>query len=385
MELNLYYPLTHDTLRSALRAAGRSAEAIAIYRKLIEGAPKYAVLHWYHGNALGDENKMEEAIASYCKAIELDPKYALAYSNRGLAYRALKQYDRALADFAKAVELIPDDAQAWWLRHSIYVSLKQFNRAVADYSKAVDRKPDHVLAWYYRGLAHAGLKQYDQAVADYSKSLQLQPGSMGALLARSQTYQALKQWDKALADYDVAIVIDPKNVYVLRKRAYLYADLKQWDKAIAEQARLLELLGPKASPNDLAWLLATCPDPKFRNAARAVELMKKDVEMYPKSGASWNTLGVAHYRAGDWKAARTALHKSMDLRQGGDAFDWFFLTMAHWQQGESDEARKWFDQAVAWMDKNQPENEELRRFRAEAEELLKKEPEDSKQQSKGKR
>ena len=45
--------------------------------------------------------------------------------------------------------------------------------------------------------------------------------------------------------------------------------------------------------------------------------------------------------------------------------------MAHWQLGDKNQARKWYDQAVAWMDKNQPKDDELRRFRAEAEELLK--------------
>ena len=54
----------------------------------------------------------------------------------------------------------------------------------------------------------------------------------------------------------------------------------------------------------------------------------------------------------------------------GDATDWFFLAMAHWQLGDKDEARKWYDKAVEWMDKNQPKNEELLRFRAEAAELL---------------
>jgi hypothetical protein len=63
----------------------------------------------------------------------------------------------------------------------------------------------------------------------------------------------------------------------------------------------------------------------------------------------------------------------MELRKGGDSFDWFFLAMAHWQLGNQDQARQWYDQAVAWMEKNQPQNEELLRFRAEAEELIKQE------------
>jgi hypothetical protein len=60
----------------------------------------------------------------------------------------------------------------------------------------------------------------------------------------------------------------------------------------------------------------------------------------------------------------------MDLRNGGDSFDWFFLAMAHWQLGDKDQARKWYGQALAWMEKNQPNDDELRRFRSEAEEVL---------------
>jgi hypothetical protein len=32
--------------------------------------------------------------------------------------------------------------------------------------------------------------------------------------------------------------------------------------------------------------------------------------------------------------------------------------------------RRWYDRAVQWVDGNKPNDEELRRFRAEAEELL---------------
>ena len=66
----------------------------------------------------------------------------------------------------------------------------------------------------------------------------------------------------------------------------------------------------------------------------------------------------------------TALNKSVEIRSGGDSFDMFFLAMSEWQLGNHDEARKQYDHAVAWMNQNQPENEELRRFRAEAEVLL---------------
>jgi serine/threonine protein kinase/tetratricopeptide (TPR) repeat protein len=121
----------------------------------------------------------------------------------------------------------------------------------------------------------------------------------------------------------------------------------------------------------LARSMVTLPAPQFRDPQRAVELAKKAFEFSPGEATWWTTLGVARYRNGDFKQAVTDLEKSIQLRQGGDSVDYFFLSMAHRQLGNADEARKWYDQAVQWMVKNQPGNEELRHFRAEAEELLK--------------
>jgi serine/threonine-protein kinase len=122
--------------------------------------------------------------------------------------------------------------------------------------------------------------------------------------------------------------------------------------------------------NELAWFLATSKEPGWRDVARAVSLAEKAVSDAPKVGDVWNTLGVAHYRNGDHKDALADLEKSMSLRDGGDSFDWFFMAMAHWRLGDRDEARTWFDRAVQWMDSHKPNDEQLRRFRAEAEDVL---------------
>ncbi len=122
--------------------------------------------------------------------------------------------------------------------------------------------------------------------------------------------------------------------------------------------------------NALAWFLATCPDLRFRDPARAVEFARKAVERAPKEGAFWNTLGAAQYRAGDAKAAVAALQESMRLLGGGEATDWLFLAMALWKLDEPKQARTWYEKAVRWMDQYQVRDEELRSFRAEAAALL---------------
>jgi hypothetical protein len=78
---------------------------------------------------------------------------------------------------------------------------------------------------------------------------------------------------------------------------------------------------------------------------------------------------VAHYRAEDWKAAIEALTKSTKLSGGGNSVQWFFLGMEHQKLGMKAEARQWYDRAVQWMEKNAPKDEDLQRFRAEAEEV----------------
>jgi tetratricopeptide (TPR) repeat protein/predicted Ser/Thr protein kinase len=129
--------------------------------------------------------------------------------------------------------------------------------------------------------------------------------------------------------------------------------------------------------NNLAELFTIAPDEQYRDAVRAVPLARKAVALHPQPGGCWNTLGITLYRAGDWNAAVNALEKSRELRQGGDWYDWFFLAMAHWRLGHKEEARRWYDQAIAWMEKNagelarnKPKHAQFCRFRTEAAELL---------------
>ena len=144
------------------------------------------------------------------------------------------------------------------------------------------------------------------------------------------------------------------------------------NKDLGDLLGLNKKLKIKVSNNigEKAWLLATAPDATARNPEEAVKLAKRALELGPQNAAYWNTLGVAQYRAGAWKEASLALQKSMELRNGGDAFDWFFIGMAHWQLGQKEEARMQYERALQWMKENLPQESELRRFRSEAEALL---------------
>src|SRR5262249_51789131 len=118
----------------------------------------------------------------------------------------------------------------------------------------------------------------------------------------------------------------------------------------AEVVRLNENHGP--ANNRLAWLLATAAEPALRDPKKALACARKAVELEPMNGEYRNTLGAAHYRNGEWREAVSELDQAMKLRPDGfQGTGYFFLAMAHWQLGEKDQARAWYDKGVQWMEK----------------------------------
>jgi tetratricopeptide (TPR) repeat protein len=183
--------------------------------------------------------------------------------------------------------------------------------------------------------------------------------------------QAIGHYERLNADFSQ----DPSHRRSL-VRSYLQLVGLLWylggQTEAAEPYRKALALAPEDPEvnNHRAWFLATCAEPRLRDAPLAVQLATKAVTAKPKSPVYTTTLGVAQFRNGDARAAVATLEKAMSLQARGDDTGWFFLAMAHWRLGDRDEARKWFDRAVESMDRNKPHNGEMRRFRAEAETML---------------
>jgi Tfp pilus assembly protein PilF len=156
------------------------------------------------------------------------------------------------------------------------------------------------------------------------------------------------------------------------RRAIAYVGANEWKKATAAYAEAVRL-DPENSQaqNGFAWLLATCPAAEFRDATGARQHAEKAADLAPLDSMIWNTVGVARYRAWDWQGAITAFKRAEELSPNKHyAFNAFFLAMAHWQLGSKDEARTVYETGVEWMQRKMPQDEELRRFRAEAAQLV---------------
>ncbi len=262
---------------------------------------------------------------------------------------------------------------------------------------AIDRYVGRNYASLGRILATSG--QASEAEQSYRKALSLlepqvaempESGIRRAELARAQAglasflkdagrrREAAEVQRRVIGHYELLAADCPENTDHLRSLVQTYLDQVNLLCGLGEAAEADETYGKVVEVdsedpvvnNKLAWFLATAPEPRFRNPAEAVRLAEKAVAAEPTSGFSRNTLGVAHYRNGEDGAAVAALEEAMRLRADGDSCDWFFMAMSHWRLGKRDEARAWFDRAVQGMERAGPPDDEMRRFRAEAEALL---------------
>jgi hypothetical protein len=151
----------------------------------------------------------------------------------------------------------------------------------------------------------------------------------------------------------------------------LIADLERELVRHPDQRQIRGMLAQHC--NILAWGLVTAPE-AARDPQLALRLAHRAVELAP-APIYLNTLGVALYRAGQDAEAVSVLAQSLAAGKGEfDAFDLFFLAMAHHRLGHATQARACFDRAVRWWSERKnlsaQEVTELTRFRAEAEAVL---------------
>jgi tetratricopeptide (TPR) repeat protein/serine/threonine protein kinase len=297
IRLQPLFPMAHTELAQALWQMGRLAESIACSRDAIRIKPDYAKAHTNLGIALGKAGQLEEAIACFREGIRLGPRESpsIKQCNLGVAFEINGQLDEAIACFREAIRIKPDNAKAHADLGSALKDKGQFNEAIACYHQAIRLKRDNATAHCSFGYA---------------------------LAKKGQLKEANSSWREAISS---------------------------WRKAIRHEPR------DAGSYNDLAELLATCPDELLRDPQEAVLLARKATELVPMDenveNNVWNTLGAALYRAGNWKAAIAATEQAMKLRKRGDAFDWLVLAMARWQLGDKEQARKRYQQAVESMEK----------------------------------
>ena len=224
------------------------------------------------------------------------------------------------------------------------------------------------------------------ADTEHRRRLSLEYADLGlALFALKRTQEAEVIFRRRLSVAKKLVADHPTAAHLVPELAWAYYDLGFLRELTGRFQEAADSFRPafKAfedavvqSPKDgrnhfnLAWVLATCPAPQFRHPGRAVEFANKALQLEPMPAEYWRTLGVAEYRAGNWKAALQAFDESTARAYGRERGELFFLAMTHWQLGDKSRASRLYEQARRWMEGNRPGDMQARSFRDEAAAVL---------------
>jgi tetratricopeptide (TPR) repeat protein len=110
-----------------------------------------------------------------------------------------------------------------------------------------------------------------------------------------------------------SIRLAPKVSDSYAQRGNLAAERGDFEQALRDFERALELDENSAEAHRaLAWLLATCPDPRYRDSGRALASAARAVELAPPGDcAMLDALAAAHADAGNFDEAVRATQDAL--------------------------------------------------------------------------
>jgi tetratricopeptide (TPR) repeat protein len=229
------------------------------FKKSLRLDPQQAQTHFFLGNVLKEQKLTEEAIGHYAKTLEIDPEHADTHYNLGLLLRRQGKVRRAIKHCRMAVELNPRHAAAHNNLGTALMSLGEVDQAVRHFRKAVEIDPSS-------GAARRNLRRALEHQAKAGRIADSDPGDVRGRLALSDALTARGDFKQAVLHLQKAVEMDPKSVAAL---------------------------------NNLAWLLATCPEDGIRDGAQAVKLAERACKAHGRKAVPlMDTLAAAYAEAG---------------------------------------------------------------------------------------
>ncbi|KCZ90815.1 tetratricopeptide repeat protein [Hyphomonas johnsonii] len=261
-------------------------------------------------------------------ALALDPHLQVA---RSLWGQSLDNADRR-QEAISVLSRIPDSSEfyatargqmAWALRRE-----GRNQEAIAIAGDALDHSPDRGLKVQLADLFRS-LDQFADADRLLSEVI-AEDAKVGRtdwriLFARGATREQLGMWPEAESDLKAALALQPDDASVLNYLGYSYID-------------------------------------RGLNLEPALEMIRRAVELDPKSGYIVDSLGWAHYRMGHYELATRFLERAVELSPG-EALLNDHLGDAYWQVGRKTEARFQWQRAL----KLDPSDSERERIEAKME------------------
>jgi tetratricopeptide (TPR) repeat protein len=294
------------------RQAGMYTDMETLWRITLARNPDCSMAHNNLGLFLRNQGRIEEAMQHYRKAIQFNPDFSDALNNLGLALAAKGRFDEAIENYYKAIQTDPKRFETQYNMGLALAAKGRFDEAIEYFRKAVHMNPNFSEAQYNLGNALAARGRFDEAIGNYRKAIQINPNFPEALDNLGNALAAKGRFDEAIENYRQAIHVNSNRPETFFHLGMTLGQLGRSREAVAQYRETLRLNPNLAEAmNNLAWVLAACPDDELRNGAEAVRLAERACELTHYGQPLFiGTLAAAYAEAGRFPEAVTTAEKA---------------------------------------------------------------------------
>jgi membrane associated rhomboid family serine protease/tetratricopeptide (TPR) repeat protein len=203
-----------------------------------------------------------------------------------------------------------------------FESARQYDRALQSFQQAFRLAPHNERPHEELGTYYLRQGKYDLAILEFQEAIRLTEGDDQPRLQLGLAYQLKGDPKKAEQIFEDVLGKTPQTPEGKRLVAAnqtlladLFAQQKDYGDAIAHYQGALRLDPNLAEAhNNLAWLYATCEDPKYRDPKAALDQAQRAVDLTDwKQPDFIDTLAEAHFVNGNYQQAVDIQKKALAL------------------------------------------------------------------------
>jgi putative PEP-CTERM system TPR-repeat lipoprotein len=321
----------------ALEALQAAQQAVALQPNSPEAVLTLARAQVVTGNVDAATRTLTTMAAVYAGSDVVHSQLGTLYAVTGDARSARRSYERALAIDEFNIEALnglfaldlaantpaagrprieqrlakrPNSAELLILGARTYQMLGDTGRSEQLLRRAVEAQPSNIQGFMLLGQLYVLQRRTDEAIAEFERIVSVRPTSVSAHTLVAMLLEASNRRDAARVRYEQVLSIDPRAPVAANNLAVLYAETGgNLDEALrlAQTAKA----GLPDSPDvadTLGWIHY-----QRGSYAQAVAVLKESVSRQPNNAAFQYHLGMAHWKNGELRPARTALEAGLKL------------------------------------------------------------------------
>jgi rhomboid protease GluP len=264
-----------------LASEGKKEEALAMFEKAAELAPKSAPLANDLGAAYLDLKRIDDAIASFTRAVELDPQLYEPQRNLAVALALAGRKDEASEAFRIARQMEPKDISLYIVSSELFMEAGRMDEAVEVLEEARTWAPESAPVESQMGLVRLRRGEYGEALEAFRKAVSLEPKNAEAYNRLALGLSRAREGDCGLEAIQKALELLPDAPHLLDSLGTVHLARGETAEAVNAYRRAIEK-DPRHAVYRFNLSVALARDGEVGEAARErSEAKRLDPEFEP--------------------------------------------------------------------------------------------------------